>query len=125
MPWRYGIIHFRSQKNPAHRFYGVGEVYYESDPLKPFACSMEPDSAYYEAGDSDGVLPEDLAAKVEILESLRRMILDCERYPVFDSDGPFAPAPWKDRLPPSSLTDKEALEMSDGELSEKIHGKDL
>ena len=60
--------------------------------MKPFACSSEPDCAYFEDGDPESNLPEDLQAQVEIVEALKRMILDCERYPVFDVDGPFAPA---------------------------------
>jgi hypothetical protein len=118
MPWRYGVIRFRSKKTPSHRFYGVGELYYDSDPLKPFACSSEPDCAYFEDGDPESNLPEDLQAQIEIAESLKRMILDCERYPVFDSDGPFASAPWKGRL--SHLSDGAVLKMNDEEIENKL-----
>jgi len=41
MPWRYGIVKFRSEKDPNFRFYGVGELFYTDDPLAPYACSQE------------------------------------------------------------------------------------
>ena len=118
MPWRYGVIRFRAKKDPSYRFYGVGELYYDVDPLKPFACSSEPDCAYFEDGDPESNLPEDLQAQVEIVEALKRMILDCERYPVFDVDGPFAPASQKVSL--AALSDEEILKMTDKEIEKKL-----
>jgi hypothetical protein len=90
MPWRYGIVKYRHQKDSNFRFYGIGELYFEEDPLKPFACSGEPVEAYAETEDGEG----DESIKEEIQKCLRAMLKDCSRYPIFDVDGPYAESPW-------------------------------
>ena len=51
MPWRYGIVKFRNKHNPDYRFYGIGELFYEEDPLQPHSCTEDPIEPYADAED--------------------------------------------------------------------------
>ena len=88
MKWRYGIVRYHP-KDRAYDIYGIGELYYDTDPLQPFACTEEPVEPYAEADEEDpaGV----------IAEQLGRMLRDIGKYPVFDVDGPYAPEPPRTR----------------------------
>lgn len=93
MPWRYGVVKFK--RDDSSIYYGIGEIYYDKDPLKPYACSSRPIEPY--AG------PEDTTEDKDILENddsgeyehpitrigheLRNMIKDVDKYPVWDIDG--------------------------------------
>lgn len=85
MPWRYGIVKYRHKNNPEFRFYGVGELYYDKDPLSPHSCSEEPVEAYADIEDGGA---EDVKECLKL--SLERMLRDCTEYPIFDIDGPYA-----------------------------------
>ena len=103
MPWRYGIVNF---KKGNFRYYGVGEIYYNEDPLKPFACSEQPVD-----------LSEEVEPDQNILgcfkKTLQRILNDIEQYPVFDIDGPFEPAPWESE---KELTLEQISNMTDEEI---------
>jgi hypothetical protein len=85
MPWRYGIVKYHP-KDRTYDVYGIGELYYDTDPLQPFACTEEPVEPYADADDD-----EPAAA---IAEQLQMMLNDIKKYPVFDVDGPYAPNPY-------------------------------
>ena len=91
MKWRYGIIKYRLKDNPEHVYYSIGELYFKDDPLKPYACSQEPIEAYVE---HDNWVEDNQPIK-DITDQLKMMLKDCEKYPIFDSDGPFEPYPYK------------------------------
>jgi len=112
MPWRYGIIKFRNKNNPKHRFFGVGELYYDKDPMLPFSCSDNPTEAYSDEDDYEQDNTDE-SVKNSITTSLENMLKDCMRYPVFDSDGPYAEAPWSKKV---SLLD---LDLSDSTMSDE------
>lgn len=87
MKWRYGVVKYRSKENPEHVYYSIGEIYFKDDPLKPYACSQEPIQPYV---DHDNWVGDNQPIK-DITDQLKMMLKDCERYPVFDADGPYEP----------------------------------
>jgi hypothetical protein len=109
MPWRYGIIKFRSEKDPNFRFYGVGELFYNDDPLVPYACSQAPDTPYSDEDSDDEI-------KKSILWALEAMTKDCQKYPIFDVDGPFSKAPWDGKNDLNSITQDQIDSMTNEEL---------
>jgi len=90
MSWRYGIVKYHQKSNPEVRFYGIGELYFDKDPLQPHSCTLEPIEPYVYI--EDGVTEE--LAREEILSILNAIVIDCSKYPVFDIDGPYAECPW-------------------------------
>ncbi len=84
MKWRYGIVKYRP-KDRGYEVYGIGELYYDTDPLQVFACTEESVEPY---ADSDEENPT-----AAITKQLQMMLNDISKYPVFDSAGPFAPEP--------------------------------
>jgi len=111
MPWRYGIVKFRSKKDPDHRFYGIGELFYDDDPLKPWSCTEEPIEAY-----SDDDNESEAQIKKSFKWSLENMLKDSLKYPIFDIDGPYSKAPWDGKKDLDSLTQDEVDGMTDEEL---------
>jgi len=99
MKWRYGIVKYRHELNKDHRFYGIGELYYEADPLKPFLCTDKPVEPFVEIDEDDNETPTEAMEKV-----LTTMLNDIKNYPPFDVDGPFEKEPdhhaedWVDEL---------------------------
>jgi hypothetical protein len=99
MKWRYGIIKYRHELNQDHRFYGIGELYYETDPLKPFLCTDKPVEPFVEIDEENNETPTEAMEKV-----LTMMLNDIKNYPPFDVDGPFEKEPdhhaedWVDEL---------------------------
>jgi hypothetical protein len=91
MPWRYGIVKYRHKKDRDFRFYGIGELYYDKDPLSPHSCTDNPVEPYAEL---EEFLEEEDSVKADIKRMLERMIKDCEKYPIFDVDGPYAKSTW-------------------------------
>lgn len=112
MPWRYGIVKFRYKMNQDLRFYGIGELFYDVDPLQPHSCTEEPIEPY---ADSDDDSTEE-SIKAEFRVVLNRMLKDCDKYPIFDIDGPYAKAPWDDKRDLSELTIDQLQTMSDEEI---------
>ena len=112
MKWRYGVIKFRHDLDKEHRFYGIGELYYESDPLKPFLCSDKPIEPFVEIDGCVGT-PNEMMEQV-----LTMMLNDVKQYPVFDIDGPFEKEPahgdewvdFQDGEPFAGHVDEYALE---------------
>jgi hypothetical protein len=90
MHWRYGIVRYRHKAKPEHRFYGVGELYYDKDPLTPHSCTEEPVEPYLD--EDDGDTEDDV--KEGMNRILERMMKDCMKYPIFDIDGPYAKTTW-------------------------------
>ncbi len=88
MNWRYGIIKYRHEINKDHRFYGIGELYYDGDPLKPFFCTDKPVEPFVEIDEEDNETPTEAMEKV-----LTMMLNDIKKYPTFDVDGPFEKEP--------------------------------
>lgn len=88
MKWRYGIIKYRHKQNEKIRFYGIGELYYDTDPLKVYACSQEPVQVY---SDDDEEAAEEVRESVNW--QLNAMSKDVEKFPIFDVDGPFEEYP--------------------------------
>jgi hypothetical protein len=88
MKWRYGIVKYRHELNKDHRFYGIGELYYEADPLKPFLCTDKPVQPFVEIDEEDNETPTEAMEKV-----LTMMLNDIKKYPPFDVDGPFEKEP--------------------------------
>lgn len=86
MKWRYGIVKFRSTLDKNHRFYGVGELYFDKDPLRPHSCTEQPVSSILDLDLEDTV--DDI--RDSIVKNLNRMISDCNKFPIFDIDGPYA-----------------------------------
>ena len=84
MKWRYGIVKYRP-RDRAYEVYGIGELYYDTDPLQVFACTEEPVEPYADADEED---PTSAISK-----QLQMILNDIAKYPVFDSAGPFAPEP--------------------------------
>ena len=84
MKWRYGIVKYRP-KDRDYEVYGIGELYYDTDPHQVFACTEEPVEPYADADEED---PTSAISK-----QLQMMLNDIAKYPVFDSAGPFAPEP--------------------------------
>ena len=116
MPWRYGIIRFRHSKDPEFRYYGVGELFYDNDPLAPYACSQEPDTPYSELEEFN----DDKEASESILWALEAMANDCRKYPIFDVDGPFSKAPWDGKKSLDSLTFEQLDSMTDEEIEKHL-----
>jgi hypothetical protein len=103
MSWRYGIVKYHN-KERTKRFYGIGELYFEKDPLKPFCCTAEPleivvlqeDLIIDNISCPDGEKKnEDTYQSIDSLVlnefevSLKRILKDISRYPIFDIDGPY------------------------------------
>lgn len=84
MKWRYGVVRYKNKDNPEHVFYAVGELYFKDDPLKPFACTEEP---VHPLMDEDQWVADD--PKEDIIKQLKMMLKDCQKYPIFDAEGPF------------------------------------
>jgi hypothetical protein len=112
MRWRYGIVRYRNKLKPEHRFYGVGELYYDKDPLAPHSCTEEPVESYADAEEED---TED-AVKDGLKLDLERMLRDCMKYPIFDIDGPYEKAPWDGKRDLDSLTIEQLQTMSDEDI---------
>lgn len=93
MPWRYGIVKFRHSKDPDFRFYGVGELYFDKDPLSPFSCTKDPVEPYLE----HELESTEESVKKDMQIILEQMMKDCIAYPIFDIDGPFAKSPWDEK----------------------------
>jgi hypothetical protein len=85
MKWRYGIVKYRHKQDQNIRFYGIGELYYDSDPLKVYACSEEPIQAYV---DHDEWLEDNQPVR-DITDQLQMMLKDIAQFPIFDIDGPY------------------------------------
>jgi hypothetical protein len=103
MSWRYGIVKYHN-KERTKRFYGIGELYFEKDPLKPFCCTTEPveivvsqdDLIIDNIGDTDeekNVVDTSQSIESLVLNDfevcLKRILKDISRYPIFDVDGPY------------------------------------
>jgi hypothetical protein len=114
MRWRYGIVRYRNKLNPEQRFYGIGELFYDKDPLTPHSCTEEPVESYADAEDGD---TED-AVKEGLKLDLERMMRDCMKYPIFDIDGPYAKAPWDGKKDLSALTIEQLQTMTDEEIED-------
>lgn len=119
MPWRYGIIKYRNKNNPEYRFYGIGELYYDKDPLAPHSCTQDPTEVYCD-DESDST---EKSIKEEIKWALQAMLKDCMTYPIFDIDGPYAKAPWDAERSIQDLTAEQLNSMSDEEIEEWIRKK--
>lgn len=116
MPWRYGIVKFRNKHNSDHRFYGIGELYYDKDPLQPHSCTEDPVEAY---SDEDG----EEEAREDIAWALNAMLKDCAKYPIFDIDGPYAKAPWDGERSIQDLTIDQLQTMTDDEIENWLEAK--
>ena len=112
MPWRYGIVKYRHKKDPDLRFYGVGELHYDKDPLSPHSCTEEPVESYadVEEGDTEEAVKDGLKLDLE------RMLRDCTKYPIFDIDGPYAKSPWDGERSLGLLTNEQLQTMKDEEI---------
>ena len=121
MRWRYGIVKYRNKLIPEQRFYGVGELYYDKDPLSPHSCTEEPVESYADAeeGDTEGAVKDGLRLDME------RMLRDCMKYPIFDIDGPYEKAPWDGERDLSSITIEQLNLMTDDEIESWIKSGDL
>lgn len=87
MKWRYGIVKFRHPSNEKVRFYGIGELFYDTDPLKVYACSQEPVEVYTDEDNTDEEILKSIKWQLEM------MLKDSLEFPVFDVDGPFEEYP--------------------------------
>jgi len=112
MPWRYGIVKYRHKLDSNVRFYGVGELYYDKDPLLPHSCTLEPVEPYTDHDDDS--TEEEIRKSIEW--SLNAMLKDCAKYPIFDVDGPYAKASWDDERSLKDLTDEMLNTMTDEEI---------
>jgi hypothetical protein len=112
MTWRYGIVKFRNPKNQDHRFYGIGELYYDKDPLNPHFCSADPIEPYSEP-DEDST---EESVKEDIRSTLEMMLKDCAKYPIFDIDGPYAKSPWSEKRSLESLSYDQLNLMIDEDI---------
>lgn len=111
MKWRYGIIKFRHKHDEKIRFYGIGELYYDIDPLKVYACSQEPVQVY---SDDDEETDEEVRESVNW--QLNAMSKDVVKFPIFDVDGPFEEYPFNEN-------EEERVELTEEKLNE-IFGKE-
>lgn len=121
MRWRYGIVKFRNKNNPDYRFYGIGELFYDEDPLQPHSCTenpIEPYSDHEDDSDEDSI-------KKDIDWTLNAMQKDCAKYPIFDIDGPYAKSPWDGERDLSSLSIEQLNSMTDEEIESWIKSGDL
>lgn len=82
MKWRYGVVKYKQDN---YTYYGIGELYFKNDPLKIFACSEKPVKALVDHDD----WVEDNDPIRDITDQLKMMLKDCEKYPIFDSEGPY------------------------------------
>ena len=73
MPWRYGIVRYKTEG--IHKFYGVGELFFDKDPLKPHSCTQEPVDVYCEDED----FSDEEFIKDEVKNSLERMMKEIGR----------------------------------------------
>jgi len=121
MTWRYGIVKYRNKNNPDVRFYGIGELYYDKDPLYPHSCTEEPVEPYADAEEED----TDEAVKDGLKLELERMLRDCTKYPIFDIDGPYEKASWDGEGDLSSLTIDQLNLMPDNEIESWIKSGEL
>lgn len=94
MKWRYGIVKYKKDN---HSYYAVGELYFNDDPLKIVACSEKPVKALVDHDD----WVEDNNPLMDITDQLKMMLKDCEKYPIFDSEGPYESNEEEDREIPS------------------------
>ena len=113
MPWRYGIVKYRHKLNPDFRFYGVGELYYDKDPLTPHSCTLNPVEPYAE---HEEFLEEEDSVRADIKWVLETMLKDCAKYPIFDIDGPYSKSPWDGERSLDSLTNEQLQTMKDEEI---------
>jgi len=113
MPWRYGIVKYRHKKDRDFRFYGIGELYYDKDPLSPHSCT---DNPVEPCAELEEFLEEEGSVKADIKRMLEMMIKDCEKYPIFDVDGPYAKSPWDGERSLGSLTNEQFQTMKDEEI---------
>jgi len=90
MKWRYGIVKYKYDYDASKRYYGIGELYYETDPLKPFLCSEKPVEPYVDVGVE---VDEDENPTQAMEKVLTMMLNDIKKYPPFDVDGPFEKEP--------------------------------
>jgi len=111
MKWRYGIVKYRHKQNERIRFYGIGELFYDTDPLKVYACTQEPVEVYTDA---------DAESEEEIRESitwqLNAVLKDITQFPVFDADGPFEKYPINEN-------EEEWVELTEEKMNE-LFGKE-
>jgi hypothetical protein len=114
MHWRYGIVKYRNKLKPEQRFYGIGELFYDKDPLMPHSCTEEPVESYADAEEGD----TEEAVKDGLKLDLERMMRDCIKYPIFDIDGPYAKAPWDGKKDLSALTIEQLQTMTDEEIED-------
>lgn len=77
MKWRYGIIKYKVKE---YEHFGIGELYFDSDPLKPHSYSES--ITLCVDGDSEN-------PKEDLLNIIKMIHKDIERFPVFDSSKPF------------------------------------
>ncbi len=111
MKWRYGIIKFRHKHDENARFYGIGELYYDTDPLKVYACSQEPVEVY---SDDDEETDEEVRENVNW--QLNAMSKDAAQFPIFDVDGPFEKYPIDEN-------EEEWVELTEEKMNE-LFGKE-
>ena len=108
--WRYGIVKFFDESKNYY-YYGMGELYFESDPLKPFSCS---EYTYpYEDFEPDGNEKEVVDS---IVSQLERMKKDALKYPIFDLENLENSYDWGKPL--SELTADQINKLSDDEIEE-------
>lgn len=119
MRWRYGIVKFHNKHNPDFRFYGIGELFYDEDPLQPHSCTENPIDPYAELEEDS----TEESVKAEIRVVLNRMLKDCDKYPIFDIDGPYAKAPWDGKRDIGDLTIEQLQTMSDEEIENWLEAK--
>lgn len=115
MPWRYGIVKYRHKLNQDFRFYGVGELYYDKDPLTPHSCTEDPVEPYAEP---EEYLEEEDSIRADIKWVLEKMLKDCTKYPIFDVDGPYAKSPWGGESESESSSDDAASFISEAALND-------
>ena len=120
MPWRYGIVKYRNKHNPEFRFYGIGELYYDKDPLAPHSCSADPVEPYSEH-DEDST---EESVKESIKSTLEMMLKDCAKYPIFDIDGPYAKSPWSEKRSLESLAHDQLNLMTDEDIKDWLERDD-
>ena len=111
MKWRYGIVKYRHKQNERIRFYGIGELFYDTDPLKVYACTQEPVEVYT---DADAENEEEI--RESITWQLNAVLKDIAKFPVFDVDGPFEKHPINEN-------EEEWVELTEEKLKE-LFGKE-
>ena len=109
MKWRYGIVKFRNKNEPKVRFYGIGELFYDTDPLKVYACTEEPIEVY-----SDDETEEEVRESINW--QLNAILKDVAQFPIFDADGPFEKYP-------IDVDEEEWVELTE-EKMEELFGKE-